>query len=207
MFKFKYHIIALVLIAFTAVTAGVYLNKPSETPLYEAAEADTDTFDTEAGVSNSSPAINQTPADDSDSTSPTDVASYVTFTGKAIDVNGNNYYMAFCSSDQVTHGGASVPTCNTDDEWAISGSTASNVAISSVTYEAGTNSDAETNDCTSGESCPWYAFVCDAVTGGSCYPANGSGDQGFALGTLTLSDVPDDEDDITIDLYAAVYGD
>ena len=153
-----------------------------------------------ATVGNVSPVFNQTPADDSDTSSPTNDAADVTFSAKGIDVNGDQYYLAICSSDAVTHGGASAPSCAANDEWAISSATDSNTAISDLTYTTGTNSDAESNDCTGGgETCPWYAFVCDSVSGGACFPANGSGDQGLALGTVTFSDVPADEDDITID--------
>ncbi|MBU1018246.1 hypothetical protein KKA33_04430, partial [Patescibacteria group bacterium] len=169
--------------------------------LYEMIEADT--FDTEAGVSNASPVINQTPADDSDATTPTNAEDDVTFTGKGIDVGSENYYMAFCSSDQVTHNGTSAPICeDADHTWAISSSTVSNTAIGSgsgITYTTTGSESSGTNGCTDDESCPWYAFVCDAVVGGSCYPANSSGDQGFALGTITFSDVPEDGDTITID--------
>jgi len=191
----KHHIIGLAFIVFTAVVGGVYL-LPHES-------VDADTFGTEASVTNASPVINQTPADDSDSTTPTDAGDDVTFTGKGIDPANENYYMAFCSSDQVTHNGTSAPTCeDADHTWVISSSTASNTAIGSgsgIVYTTTGSESSGTNGCTDDESCPWYAFVCDVVVGGSCFPANSSGDQGSALGTITFADVPADGATLTID--------
>ncbi len=153
---------------------------------------------TTVGVGNVSPLFTVTPSDggsfdgsatvDTDG-NPTAVGSDVTFTATAKDVNADQYFMAICKTDAVTSGGASAPTCD-GGAWAIA-TEANSDAQASVTYTA-LAGDPESND--------WYAFICDKVAGGSCYPANGSGDQGLAVGTVTFADVPADEDDITIDL-------
>ncbi len=165
---------------------------------------DSDAPTTTTDVGNTAPIITVTPSDGGSNTGnavgdPTDSGSDVTFTITAKDVNNDDYYGAFCSSDAITAGSGGAPSCETNDEWVVSAATTSDSGTSSSTtvYTTGTNSDAESNDCTNNEECPWYAFVCDNASTGLCFPGDGSGDQGSALGTVTFSDVPVDEATLT----------
>jgi cysteine-rich repeat protein len=145
---------------------------------------------TTAGVANSSPMFTVTPSDGgSSSGAPTNVGSNVTFTATAKDLNSDQYYLAVCKTNAITAGNGTAPTCD-GGAWAISVEANSNVTAS-VNYTV-QNSDATVNN--------WYAFVCDKVTGGgACYPATGSGDQGFAIGTVTFIGVPADGTTVTAD--------
>ncbi len=165
-----------------------------------------ETLGTGASVSNTSPVFTATPSDggsaggtgtDDTAGNPTAVGSNVTFTATAIDVNSDQYYLAACKTDAVTVGDDAAPTCD-GGAWGISAA-ANSAAQASQTYTALVG-DAESN--------AWYAFVCDKLATGSgpiCYPANAAGDQGFAVGTMTFTDVPADEDDITIDSITYVF--
>lgn len=153
-------------------------------------EGDGPTLTTTVSVGNLSPVFTATPGDGgSDSTSPTVVGSDVTFTATAMDVNTDQYYLAVCKTDAITAGNNSAPSCD-GGAWAISTVTNSS-AQASVPYTTLVG-DAESN--------AWYAFVCDKFAGGgSCYPANGAGDQGLALGTISFSDVPTSQLAFTVD--------
>lgn len=145
----------------------------------------------EADVSSISPMFTVTPSDGgSDSSSPSNAGEYITFTATAEDMNNNQYYLAICETDAISTGDNAAPTC-TGGDWAISTATNSG-SQASVQYEVlGTE--------TCGDTCAWYAFVCDKVSGGgSCYPAGGSGDQGQAVAVITFSGVPVDAATITV---------
>jgi hypothetical protein len=147
---------------------------------------------TGASISNFSPAFSVTPSDGgSSSSAPTNVASNVTFTATAKDVNSDQYYLAICKTNAVTAGANTYPTC-TGGKWPAANPTAFNSdAVATETYSVQT-SISHSND--------WYAFVCDKLaSGAACHPANGSGDQGKALGIITFSGVPVDGATLTID--------
>jgi len=155
---------------------------------------------TSLSISASSPVIITTPSDGgSASPAPTNVGTNVTFTSTAKEFNGTQYYLAVCKTQYVKVGTDAAPTCCTDsglltctdsEKWAISSATNSESGAS-VTYTA-QSGDIESNN--------WYAFVCDKYgSSASCFPANGSADQGLALGTITFSGIPVDGATLTID--------
>lgn len=174
------------------------------------ANADDTARDTTTNVGNQAPIITVTPSDggsngDTEVSDPTTSGSNVTFTVTAKDVNTDQYYAAFCSSDVIAGGlDGAAPTCeDADHTWAISTATnGTTPAQASVTYTTGTNTNGE-SACTSGEICSWYAFVCDdagsPTVPGLCFPGTGSGDQGSAIGTVTFADVPVDGATLAID--------
>ncbi|MBU1018241.1 hypothetical protein KKA33_04405 [Patescibacteria group bacterium] len=192
-----YYVFAL-LFAIMAIMGGVFYDDIQNIGL----RADDWDVPTATTISNVSPVFTTTPADDSDSSSPTNIGSDVTFTGAATDLNGDQYYLAICKTDAVSVGDNAAPTC-TGGEWDISAVTNSGSAPTvSPTY---TVTSSETN-----ETYDWFAFVCDkkvSADNPACYPGNDSGDQGSALGTVTLSDIPVDEATVTIDSVAYEFDD
>jgi len=169
------------------------------------ANADEAARDTTTTVGNQAPIITVTPSDGASNSGtavgdPTTSGSDVTFTVTAKDINTDDYYAAFCSSDAITGGSSGAPTCaDAAHTWVVSGATNSDAEISGTTYTTGSNSAAEGADCVSNEECVWYAFACDDAATGLCFPANGSGDQGSAIGTVTFADVPVDQAVLTVD--------
>jgi hypothetical protein len=166
-------------------------------------------------VGNVSPVITQTPGDngsddsndfDCDPSSeceggtdgnPNNVGDVIDFTVNALDVNGDQYYFAVCKDDEITANASAAPTCSGGNgEWAIGGPVDSEAAfgVGDLTY---LTTGSETCD----ENCAWYAFVCDGVASSpACFPATGVGDQGSAMGTVTIStDVPADGETVTVD--------
>jgi hypothetical protein len=120
------------------------------------------------------------------------MGSNVTFTATAKDPNNDQYYLAICKTDAITAGDNTAPTCN-DGAWAITpaGSPVNSSSVATVTYNI-QHSDVDINN--------WYAFVCDKValaSGPACFPS--AGDQGLALGTITLTDIPSDGATVTVD--------
>jgi len=101
---------------------------------------------------------------------PTNEGSDVTFQATANDPNGDNYYLAVCTTDAVTAGtGGGAPTCDVAT-WCISTSTTDETQAS-CTYTT-LDGDSESN--------AWFAFVCDAASSGQlCSSANqGTGNSG-----------------------------
>lgn len=157
---------------------------------------------TGASISNASPVFTVTPSDSGSyngagegntAGNPTNAGSNVTFTARANDVNSDQYYLAICRTDEIAQGDDSAPTCP-GGNWAISAATDS-TELASVTYTA-LSGDAESNS--------WYAFVCDKLpiaSSPSCHPDVGAygSDQGRAIGGISFSNIPDDEDSVTID--------
>lgn len=157
---------------------------------------------TGAIISNASPVFTVTPSDGGSYNeagegntpgNPTNAGSNITFTAIANDINSDQYYFAVCKTDAISAGNDTVPTC-TEGNWAISSAINSDV-MASITYTT-LSGDAESNS--------WYAFTCDKLpiaSSPSCHPNVGlyGTDQGRAIGTITFSNVPNDEDDIAID--------
>lgn len=131
---------------------------------------DSQSVSTSVTVGNSGPSFNVTPAETvaSTGTSPTNVGTAITFTAKAIDGNGDQYYLAICKGAGITPGNNAPPTC-TAGNWCISSATNSNsTATCSYTTLQG---DAEEN--------VWYAYACDKNSSSTCSAASqGSGDTG-----------------------------
>jgi hypothetical protein len=130
-----------------------------------------DDVTTSVTVGNSAPgftvAVAESPA--SDSTTPTNDGSNVTFTATATDSNNENYYLAICKTDAITAVNDAAPTCD-GGNWCVSTSTTSgSQANCAYTAQSG---DAESN--------AWFAFVCDGNTSAaSCSSSTqGSGSSG-----------------------------
>ncbi|MBN2096179.1 hypothetical protein JW752_02140, partial [Candidatus Peregrinibacteria bacterium] len=149
-------------------------------------------IDTTLSVGNEGPLGIRTGSDGgSDATTPTDEGDPISFTVTASDINGDQYYLAVCKTDAVTAGNDTFPTCDGGD-WMDDDPTATNSGSqASATYTT-------TGSETCGQSCAWYMFVCDKVSGGGiCMPPNGYGEQGSATGTITFADVPADGASVT----------
>lgn len=181
---------------------------------------------TTTSVSNVSPAFSVPPSDSgsadgtgvgSTAGNPTNKGDNITFTATAWDVNGDDYYLLICPTNgEPTHNGAGTnPSCAAGSEWANTADAESEASGTgeSLTYEAGSDGTNEGTYCTSGsgtdndELCPWYAFACDDVAAGTCWPIAANhgadtdalvGDQGFGSDYITFTDIPDDEDVVTI---------
>lgn len=148
-------------------------------------------------VGNVSPAFTVTPSDGV--TDPINEGDTITFTATASDINSDAYYLAVCQTDVISEG--QPPTCD-GGSWAVSGSTSSGSAVTGVTYVTGSGTENIAHGCdsdTNPEECDWFAFVCDNISGGACYPADGSGDQGLATGIVQIDDIPVDAASITVD--------
>ncbi len=130
-----------------------------------------DTSDTSVTVGNAAPtftvAVAESPA--SDTTTPTNAGSNVTFVATAADSNNENYYLAICKTNSVTPVNGSAPTCG-GGNWCISTATTSS-SQSTCSYTT-LDGDSESN--------VWYAFVCDGnSSAASCSTASqGSGSSG-----------------------------
>lgn len=130
-----------------------------------------DSVNTSVTVGNSAPSFDVAPAEsvNSSSTTPTNAGDSITFNATGTDGNGEDYYLAICKTNAITPSSSGAPTCGGGD-WCISTATSSDTQAScSYTTLVG---DAESND--------WYAFVCDANSGGAACStsATGSGDSG-----------------------------
>ena len=106
---------------------------------------------------------------------PVNTGSDVSFSAISDDPNANSYYLVVCSTDAIstTTGGGSA-TCDVAT-WGTSTST-TDLATSTATYTT-TGSEG----C--GETCAWYAYVCDThATNQKCTAASqGTGDSGSAF--------------------------
>jgi len=150
---------------------------------------------TTTGVDNTSPVFITTPSDGgSDATSPANEGEdTISFTGTAVDINDDQYYLAICKVNGVTAGDDTYPTCD-GGSWMDSNPTPANSGDQASASYAVTGSE------TCDESCDWYAFVCDKVSGGGlCMPLITYANPGVAVGTIAFADVPDDGDYITVD--------
>ena len=157
---------------------------------------------TSTSISNTAPVFIVTPSDGGSYNgsgtgntvgNPTNQGSNITFTATAKDINGDQYYLVICKTDVIVEGDDGPPTCS-GGQWAISELTNSEDTATAV--HTAVSGDPESND--------WYAFVCDKLpiaSGPACSPNVGiyGSNQGRAMGTITFNDVPDDEDDVTID--------
>ncbi len=118
-----------------------------------------ETVATSVTVGNSAPAFSvQTyEVTTSDTTTPTNVGSTVTFSATASDGNNENYYLIVCKTAAVTANNNAAPTCDVAT-WCVSGSTTSGQAASCGygTLQA----DAESN--------AWYSYVCDHSPSSAC---------------------------------------
>ena len=135
-------------------------------------DAQAETLTTSVTVGNAAPTFTVNPFEDpaSATTSPTNVGLDVTWKATATDSNGDNYYLAICSTDAITPGSAAAPTC-TATTWCTSTSTATGV-------QASCNRTALVGDAYSNA---WYGFVCDHLASGaacSLTSHQGTGDSG-----------------------------
>lgn len=123
-------------------------------------------------VGNTAPVFDGNPAEnpESDTTTPTNVGTDVTFIATAIDSNGEEYYLAVCKTNSITAVDGGPPTCG-GGEWCVSGTTSSNT-------QATCNYNVDVTDTE--ESYAWYAFVCDDHSSGSLCSSvsQGTGDSG-----------------------------
>lgn len=130
-----------------------------------------DTTNVTISVNNVPPSFTAVPAESpaSDSTTPTNVGSNVTFQATGTDGNAGNYYLIICKTDAVTANNSAAPTC-TGGSWCVSSATASG-SQASCSYSV-VSGDAESQ--------AWYAFVCDGnATSAACSSSSqGSGSSG-----------------------------
>lgn len=136
-------------------------------------EVNADPSNTTVNVSNDPPSFTAGPVENPavTSASPVNEGSDVTFQATANDTNGHQYYLAVCTTDAVTAGDDSAPTCDVGT-WCVSSTPTDSDTQNSCNY---------TTQGTDSESNAWYAFVCDKVAGGGACssPGNqGSGDSG-----------------------------
>lgn len=121
-------------------------------------------------------------------TTPTNSGLSVTWTGTASDNNAENYFLLICKSSSTPQHpfvapDKEIPQCGggSADQWALSASTASDVAatVSTTTVEQWVVDAGR-------EYFPWYAYICDANEGDpECSPAmyNGLHEPGPASAT------------------------
>jgi len=109
----------------------------------------------------------------SDSTTPTNIGTNVTFQATATDPNNHSYYLLLCKTGAAATPGINAPpTCN--------GGSSNQLCVSSVTASG---VQASCSHSTVGEatieSQVWYAFICDYNTSSNCSVASqGSGASG-----------------------------
>jgi len=109
----------------------------------------------------------------SDSSSPTNMGTNVTFQATAVDPNFNNYYLLLCKT-------GSTPTANSNAAPSCNGGSGNQLCVSSVTASGvqSTCSHATVGE-TGFETQVWYAFVCDYHTNSACSTySQGSGTSG-----------------------------
>ena len=116
-------------------------------------------------VLNTPPAFAQGPFEspESSTSSPTNSGQDMTWTARAIDPSGEDYYLLICDGETAspTASQGSAPVCNgADKTWGVSSLTTSGAwaTVSTTTLE----SFPESND--------WYAWVCDSVPNARCNP-------------------------------------
>jgi hypothetical protein len=141
-----------------------------------------DSVTTSVTVGNTAPSITSGPAESPASTSvnPTNVGTNVTFTVTAEDSNGESYYLAVCTTDEVTAVNGGAPTCDTGT-WCVSTSTISEDPAS-CTYEA-LDGDVESN--------AWYAFVCDGNSSAAACTATGNQGTGDSGSPFNVNHAPE----------------
>jgi len=154
---------------------------------------DSQNVSTSVTVDNNAPAFTVNPFEQDNDTSnastdttPTNQGDDVNILATATDQDANQYYLIVCSTDSVTPGNDTVPTCGAT-QYCVSGATNSG---SQATCNVDTSA-------LGSESYAWYGFVCDKlVGGGSCSASSqGSGDSGspFIINHApTYTDLADD---------------
>jgi len=157
-----------VILALIGLIGGVGLNFNFH---FQNSEVHAESATTSATVSNVVPALGATVEDPvSTGASPTDVGDAVTFKSTSNDPNGDNWYLAICTTNAVTAGTlGGAPTCNVGT-WGISTTTVSGAeATASYTALVG-----------AAQSNAWWAFACDAASSGQLCSASqqGTGDSG-----------------------------
>lgn len=136
-----------------SLTVGVGLNfgKP---------QVQADDLSSSVTVGNAAPAwtVDAQESAESSTTSPTNAGSNISFTATATDANGDDYYLAVCTTAAVTANNGAAPTCDVGT-WDVSAATTSaQVATAAYTTLVG---DSESN--------AWFAYICDgAATGAAC---------------------------------------
>jgi len=158
-----------------------------------------DTAPTSTTVDNEAPVFTVDPSDNgSDGTTPTNEGENVTFTATGTDPNGNDYYLAICQTNAISAGSGTAPTCP-GSAWGISSATTSGLEAT-VTYTT-TGAEGSVGECdVNGESCPWYAFVCDgngspglcsSSSQGSTSPSPFNVNHAGTFGPVTVTDTLD----------------
>jgi hypothetical protein len=97
---------------------------------------------------------------ESSATNPTNSGNVVSWTGIGTDSNGEDYFMLICSTSATpTANSNAPPVCGVGaTQWARSGTTTSGSPATAAT----TTTDVAPF---TGESFPWFAFICDANAG------------------------------------------
>ncbi len=91
-------------------------------------------------------------------TTPTNSGSQITFTSRAVDANGESYWLLICSENATpTPTGGNQPDCASGIQWAVSGLTSSAATATAAT----TTTETTLTGTQFAQENVWYAFLCD----------------------------------------------